>query len=69
MQFIKRLWLNESKKVQCIFEIVQNIVGFDIICVGSHAPKIVWCKDTTVCINLAYGQSRNICYIEIQLDF
>lgn len=39
--------------VECIFEIVQNIVGFE-----SQAPKIVWCKDTTVCINLAHGESR-----------
>lgn len=45
--------MNENKKVECIFEIVQNIVGFE-----SQAPKIVWCKDTTVCINLAHGESR-----------
>lgn len=58
VQFIKRLWLNENKKVECIFEIVQNIVGFEIICVGSHAPKNFWCRDTTVFINVAHGQSR-----------
>lgn len=52
-----------------LFEIVQNIVGFEIICAGSHAPKISWCKDTTAYINLAHGQNRKICYIEIQLDF
>lgn len=39
VQFIKRLWLNENDKVEYIFEIVQDIVGFEIICVGSHAPK------------------------------
>lgn len=58
VQFIKRLWLNENKKVEYIFKIIKNIVGFEIICVGSHAPKNFWCKDTTVCKNLAQGQSR-----------
>lgn len=55
--------MNENKKVECIFEIVQTIVGFEIICVGSHAPKIFWCRDTTVFINVAHGQSRkNLLY-------
>lgn len=55
--------MNENKKVECIFEIVQNIVGFEIICVGSHAPKIFWSRDTTVFINVAHGQSRkNLLY-------